>query len=57
MGKYIENIKKNILEVSISVVGAWRVTLLHKDSLVYAYIDYVALFLVILFYGAILYLI
>ena len=57
MGKYIENIKKNILEVSISVVGAWWVTLLHKDSLVCAYIDYVALFLVILFYGAILYLI
>ena len=57
MGKYIENIKKNILLVSISIVGGWWATLRCKDSLVYAYIDYVALFLVILFYGSILYLI
>ena len=57
MGKYIENIKKNILLVSINIVGGWWATLLCKDSLVYAYIDYVALFLVILFYGFILYLI
>ena len=57
MGKYIENIKTNILWVSICQVGAWWATLLSKDSLVYAYIDYVALFLVILFYGSILYLI
>jgi hypothetical protein len=53
----MENIKTNILWVSICQVGAWWATLLCKDSLVYAYIDYVALFLVILFYGAILYLI
>ena len=51
------NIKTNILWVSICQVGAWWATLLCKDSLVYAYIDYVALFLVILFYGFILYLI
>ena len=57
MGKYIENIKKNILLVSINIVGGWWATLLCKDSLVYAYIDYVALFLVILFYVSILYLI
>lgn len=57
MEKYFENIKKNILWVSIWAVGAWWATLLLKDSLVYAYIGYVALFLVILFYGAILYLI
>ena len=57
MEKYFENIKKNILWVSIWTVGAWWATLLLKDSLVYAYIGYVALFLVILFYGAILYLI
>ena len=57
MQKYIENIKKNIFLVTIFLVAAWWNILRINDSSLYTNIGYVALFLVILFYGSILYLI
>ena len=57
MKKYIENIEKNKLGYSIVLVAAWFAILQIADSLVYFHIDYVAFFLVILFYGLIMYLI
>ena len=57
MRKYIENIKKNIFLITIFLVAAWWNILRINDSSLYTNIGYVALFLVILFYGAILYLI
>lgn len=57
MRKYIENIKKNIFLITIFLVAAWWNILRINDSSLYTNIGYVALFLVILFYGLILYLI
>lgn len=63
MRKYIENIKKNIFLITIFLVAAWWNILLINDSLHSKYsllsinLSYFALFLVILFYGSILYLI
>ena len=57
MKKYIENIEKNKLGYSIVLVAAWFAILRIADTLVYFLIDYVAFFLVILFYGLIMYLI
>ena len=57
MRKYIENIKKNIFLITIFLVAAWWNILRINDSSLYTNIGYVVLFLVILFYGLILYLI
>ncbi|MBR4154103.1 MAG: hypothetical protein IKT96_01995 [Paludibacteraceae bacterium] len=64
MKKYVENIKKENLRLSIASIVGWFAALYFADSLVHINIDYVvlfsayvALFLVILYYGSIMYLI